>query len=126
MGTIDGEGAMARRYRRFWPDDEKRRIVDETRAPGISVSAVARRHRMNANLLFTWMRDPRFSAAKEAPQLLPVDISDAPVIEAEQSRPEISRGQVEVELPSGVRFRCDADIDPVHFARLVSALEHGS
>ena len=46
----------ARRGRRLWSDDEKRRIVAETFAPGASVSIVARRHDLNANMLFTWRR----------------------------------------------------------------------
>ena len=36
-------------------DDEKRRIVAETFAPGASVPIIARRHDLNANML-TWRR----------------------------------------------------------------------
>ncbi len=42
--------------RRRWTLEEKRRIVAETFAPGASVSIVARRHDLNANMLFTWRR----------------------------------------------------------------------
>jgi transposase len=42
--------------RRSWSADEKRRIVEESLRPGASVSVVARRHDLNANLLFTWRR----------------------------------------------------------------------
>jgi transposase len=42
--------------RRKWTADQKQRIVDETRAPGASVSVVARRYDLNANLLFKWKR----------------------------------------------------------------------
>ncbi len=35
--------SMKRRKRRLWDDDEKRRIVAQTRLPGVSVSQVARR-----------------------------------------------------------------------------------
>ena len=38
------------RRRRFWSSDEKRRIVAESTAPGASVSKVAQRHGVNANL----------------------------------------------------------------------------
>src|SRR5579863_7988989 len=44
------------RRRRSWSAEEKRRIIEETREPGASVATVARRHDMNANLLFTWRR----------------------------------------------------------------------
>jgi len=50
---------MGRAGRRRWTAEEKRRVVEETRAPGASVSVVARRHDLNANLLFKWKRlDP--------------------------------------------------------------------
>ncbi|TSD81190.1 transposase, partial [Mycobacterium sp. KBS0706] len=42
--------------RRRWSRDEKRLILEEARAAGASVSEVARRHGVNANLLFKWLR----------------------------------------------------------------------
>ena len=59
MGTKKGS------KRRFWSDEEKRSICMQTRAPGISVAQVARRYAMNANLIHTWLRDPRFRPADE-------------------------------------------------------------
>ena len=47
--------------KRFWSDEEKRSICRQTRAPGVSVAQVARRYAMNSNLIFTWLRDPRFA-----------------------------------------------------------------
>jgi transposase-like protein len=44
------------RRRRFWSSDEKRRMVAESFTPGASVSTVAQRYGVNANLLFTWRR----------------------------------------------------------------------
>ena len=46
----------ARRTRRSWAEEEKRRIVEETLLPGASVATVAQRHAINANLLFSWRR----------------------------------------------------------------------
>jgi transposase len=51
--------AVGKRRRRSWSDDEKRRIVAETLCPGASVADIARRHGMNANLLFNWRRTAR-------------------------------------------------------------------
>ena len=45
-----------RRSRRSWSRDEKRRIVGETYCPGSSVADVARRHGLNANLVFNWRK----------------------------------------------------------------------
>ena len=52
--------AKKRRKHRHWDDNEKREIVAQTRVPGVSVSPVARRCDVNANLVFKWFRDPRF------------------------------------------------------------------
>jgi transposase len=42
--------------RRRWSAEEKAAIVEETYAPGMSVSLVARRHGIAPNQLFTWRR----------------------------------------------------------------------
>ena len=55
-GLVELIGERVRRRRRAWSEDEKKRIVEETLQPGASVSTVARRHDINANLLFTWRR----------------------------------------------------------------------
>ena len=55
--------SMKRRKRRLWDDDDTRRIVVQTRGPGVSVSQVARRYDVNAKLMFKWLRDPRLEAA---------------------------------------------------------------
>jgi transposase len=64
-----------RRYRR-WDAEEKRSICLQARAPGVSVAQVARRHALNANLIFKWLKDPRLApadAVEAATVLLPVD-----------------------------------------------------
>src|SRR5215475_8740735 len=50
------DAGAARRSRRSWSRDEKRRIVEETFRPGASVADVARRHGLNANLVFNWRK----------------------------------------------------------------------
>ena len=42
--------------RRYWPLEEKLRIIEESLGPGTSVSAVARRNGVAPNLLFRWRR----------------------------------------------------------------------
>jgi len=74
--------------KRFWSDDEKRSICEQTLTPGISVAQVARRYSMNANLIFKWLKDPRFmppespavpvAAALEG-VFLPVEIDEPPM-----------------------------------------------
>src|ERR1700758_2728057 len=55
MAAKDGVGER-RRTRGL---DERKRIVEEALAPGVSVSSVARRHGLNANLVFKWIRRSR-------------------------------------------------------------------
>jgi transposase len=67
-----------RRYR-HWSAEEKRSICRQTRAPGVSVAQVARRHALNANLIFKWLKDPRFVPAavvEEKPVFLPVAVHE--------------------------------------------------
>ena len=54
---------MARRPRKYrlWIAEEKRSICAQTQAPGVSVAQVARRYSMNANLIFKWLKDPRYA-----------------------------------------------------------------
>ncbi len=82
---------MGRKKRRNWSNNEKRMIRAQTRVPGISVSQVARRYDVNANLVFTWLRDGRFSPDGDTQKqacFLPVEIiadvrhEDAPPVVA--------------------------------------------
>ena len=50
--------------KRIWSDDEKRSICAQTLTPGVSVAQVARRYSMNANLIFKWLKDPRFAPSE--------------------------------------------------------------
>ena len=64
MSTIEQVDTKCRRAkdggtRRTWSLEERQRIVAEALAPGASVAAVARRHGLNANLIFKWVRRSR-------------------------------------------------------------------
>jgi transposase len=110
-----------KRERRFWGYDEKLRIVAQARVPGVSVSQVARRYDVNANLVFKWLRDPRFAApAGEACRFLPVDVV------AEAASPSADRasadGTIEITLANGHRVRISGAFDPDAVSRLVRGL----
>jgi transposase len=64
LSTIDsghyGDG-VARRTKRLWTDEEKRSIWFQTTAPVVSVAQLPRRYAVNANLIFKWLRDPRYA-----------------------------------------------------------------
>src|ERR1700691_5485961 len=146
MGAQDGVGA--RRRRRSL--DERKRIVDEALAPGSSVPAVARRHGLNANLIFKWIRrsregwrDRRREPAKEqpnavaaleatGPSFVPVkllELGAAPAAPAavwakpaRETRRTARRGAMEISLPNGAKVSLDADVDAEALRRVLSAL----
>ena len=112
-----------RRKRKSWSDDEKRLICAQTRRPGMSVSQVARRYDVNANLVFKWLRDPRFApdqAAEDEPRFLPVDI----VGENDEERPAVrcAESRIEIELSGGHSLRISGAYDPDVLARLIRGL----
>ena len=57
----------------FWSDEEKRSICSQTLVPGVSVAQVARRYSMNSNLIFTWLRDPRYAPGPKEKSCGPED-----------------------------------------------------
>lgn len=93
------------RRRRRYTKAFKLQAVGETRASGVSVAEVARRHGMNANVLFHWLRDPRFNGA---PVFLPVEVRSYPTPVAEPSAsPQVAeRLDMVIELPGGTCIRC--------------------
>jgi transposase len=98
--------------RRSWSADEKRRIVEESFRPGASVAVVARRHDLNANLLFTWRRQvrpagpaagPPAVAAPEPAEFVPIGVfgsapDEGPALLATAAPPRAA-GVAEVRPP---------------------------
>ncbi len=125
-----------RRLRRLWEDEEKVRIVAQTRVPGVSVSQVARRYDVNANLIFKWLRDRRFNPAPEAepgPSFLPIavvaappvhgpPVIDAPIVDAPVLEAGVSGSRIEIVSPSGHRINVSGAYDPDALCRLVRGL----
>jgi transposase len=143
------EGTGKRRRTRSL--DERKRIVEEALAPGVSVAAVARRHGLNANLIFKWIRrsregwlDRRLESAKDkpvvvapperdGPAFVPVKLveldtasalrpSDVAAKPARQTRRSARRGAMEISLPNGAKVSLDADVDAEALRRVLLAL----
>jgi transposase len=94
--------SLPERRRQHRSPELKRRIVEETLAPGASVARVAREHGVNANQVFAWRRQHREEAQKkEVPGLLAVRVAEEPApARACRVRPTPS-GTMRVELPGG-------------------------
>lgn len=139
-----GKGKTARRR---YPEEFKRRIVAEANAADVSVSEIARRHGLNANLVFNWRKkfgsvDSSITTEPPTPtcQLVPVDIrpDEAALLpEAVKPAPDIEGpasavgaeharvGIIEIMLPCGSRVRCSTGVEPALLGQAVTALRPG-
>jgi transposase len=139
------------RRRRRWTVEQKHRIVEET--SGASVSVVARRYEIKANLLFKWKREAEAGslggalATAAVADLVPIGVvgrgpDGAPTLLASMPgdgnglRPSepcrsaevaaaaaLTGGVVEIDLPCGTRVRVDAAVDARALGRVLGALK---
>ena len=115
--------------KRVWSDDEKRTICAQTLTEGVSVALVARRYSMNANLIFKWLKDPRFAPVESGISgvdaslervFLPVEI-EAPSMENANPAPACDAGdhpccavsaqRVDITLSDGRRILVEGPTD---------------
>jgi transposase len=135
MTVGDDDRAQAVTGKRRWAIGEKRRIVEETFAPGTSVSVVARRHNVNANQVFSWRTQYRRGDLSETVSaglmrigmfdaggvIRPVPVPPEPVMASPvMSRP--SSGIIEIELIGGIKVRVDGDVDESHLRRVLAVI----
>ncbi len=119
----DPEDVVRRGKRRRFTKEYRRQVVQETLAPGASIAGVALKHRLNANLVFTWRRRllPALVPGRaRSVKLLPVTIADAntavpaPVGESiapsKPGRRYRARGVIEIEL-AGARLVLKGAVD---------------
>ena len=120
-----GDGHPNRKRRR-WSAEEKRQILAEASEPGASVAVVARRHDMNANLLFTWRRAVAAAVPEKAPAgravtFVPATITADPV-PAIPPPPPSAAGRMEIALAGGDRVTVGSDVDAAALARVIRVL----
>ncbi len=117
-----------KRLRRSWAEAEKVMIVAQTRMPGVSVSQVARRYDVNANMLFKWLRDPRYAAGPERtgdflPVTIAVDPDPAPLKTSRPPASALSDICIEITTPGGCKVRVEGGLDVSRICELVRGLE---
>jgi transposase len=131
--TVDQASALAtdtlgRRTapRRLRTAEEKLRIVQETLVGGASVAEIARRHGVNANLLFSWRRQHEQGVLAErtrpprAAKMLPVRMAASSALPSSAT----AEPTIEIELPCGARVRVIGDIAAERLTAVLSALAH--
>ncbi|MEM8800921.1 MAG: transposase [Pseudomonadota bacterium] len=98
---------------------------------GVSVAQVARRYAMNANMIHTWLKDPRFAPVSEDPVedplFLPVEIDGSTVDEPTcqefpplQALTPVSASRVDITLSDGRRILIEG---PTALAAVVSLVQ---
>ncbi len=120
--------------RRLHSDTFKRKLVELSLLPGISVAAIALEHGINANLLFGWRKAHLKSRgdgqtdrrnAQLPATLLPVDVVAATVPVAAPaatiSRSGCGPGSIEIEV-AGARVRVRGAVDEASLRSVVAAL----
>jgi transposase len=140
--------------RRRWPHEKKLEVLMEALAPGASVAAVADRHGVARNLVYTWLRSARegrldgvVPARPTTPTLVCVEVAPTvstgavPPLTAPQpstvTTPAIAErampaapprrrgGSVEIRLANGRVVKVDEGIDPAALGAIVAALDGG-
>ena len=107
--VVEIEKVLHRKVRRrLLTLEQKLRVVAEASVPGTSVAEVARRHGLNANLVFGWRRQHQLGVLEQRTRkvkLLPVRVSESPVPREEPR--EITRviddGRIEIILAKDIR-----------------------
>ena len=124
MSDVDEKSArLATRpstSRRRWSEAEKRRIVAESYQPGVSVSVVARRNDVNANLVFNWRRQFRERGGFVPVVVEPDRMLPSPPDAGSGAVP--AAGRMEIALADGARVIVDREVDGSALGRVLSVL----
>ena len=103
---------------------EKRAIVEQCLAPGVSVAAIALTHAVNANLVRKWIRQYRAGANGGSDcdmTLLPVTVREvAPAAAAKQSTLPL-KAYIDIELAAG-RVRVHGAVDAEALRTVLASL----
>ena len=88
------------------------------------MALVARRHDLNANLLFNWHRKLghhvlALSDQSGAMAFAPIEV----VPEPRANERAVAAGLMEIELPGGAQVRVDAQVDELALRRVLAALK---
>jgi transposase len=117
---------VPRRTTRHWSYERKRRVVEETMKPGMSVSIVARRHDINANLVFSWRKlyqEGRLGVKGGEQSFIPVGVVGSQgSVPAPVTAPRMV-GLIELALPGGITLRVDSRIEEPVLRRVLRAVK---
>lgn len=129
--TLDPKPVVVRRLevltgvggRRRWSPDDKARIVEETLAPGATVSEVARRYDIRPQQLFGWRRGMRTVEPAAHITFVPALVEAPGKAERARGKPaRAGRGDIELEI-DGVVVRVRRGAETKTVAAVIKALK---
>ena len=115
-----GRRTVPRRHRTV---EDKVRIVEEALRPGASNAEVARRHGLNANLLFNWRRQYECGVLAtrtrrvSGRRLVPIKL-----LEAKTAAVPVSTTALRVEFPSGIQLHVNGGAEVALLERVIGLL----
>jgi transposase len=122
--------------RRVWTPEQKREIVAESLAPGLTAAEVARKHGISTGLLYTWrqrlLAGPNAVITRAAPRFAEVALAAAPPAAEHGPTPFMAAsptpsprpaGLIEIIVPGGALVRVDREVDARALRRVLSALQ---
>ncbi|MGO9632498.1 MAG: IS66-like element accessory protein TnpA [Steroidobacteraceae bacterium] len=124
--------------RRKWSAEEKAALLSEVDAEGGRVAMVARRHGLSESLLYNWRSVAQAAADRDGPEpieFVPVGVIDRasevrPVLLTAPEHPSSANGhqddrvgEIEIQLPNGVRIRVNALVNEKALSRVFRALK---
>ena len=117
--------------RRLYTLEEKLRVVAETNEAGASLAQVARRHGINANLVFNWRRQHQLGVLEQHTRkvkLLPVHVSESAAIRQEPRQLERVKddGRIEITLAGDIRLCIIGSVAPERVEQVITLLRRAS
>ena len=121
LSAADGE------RRRYWSDDDKLRIVEESFIGHRQAAATARRHGICRSLLTTWRRQHRNGELGSSRSVSFAPVTVAKETPASPANPVNSCPspdcQIEIALPNGRRLIVPVGVEPAVLARVLAVVD---
>jgi transposase len=131
--AVVGIGKVGRRrlVRQLRTLEQKLRIVAEASVPGASVAEVARRHGVNANLVFGWRRQHQLGVLEQHTRkvkLLAVQVSEPAAVRQEPR--ELGQvgddGRIEINLAGDIRVTISGSVRAERIEQVLTMLRSSS